>query len=258
MLLTCLGSGTAALEPDRVCSGYLLETSGLRLLLDCGGGVVHSMARLGVDWQTPTHLVLTHFHNDHIGDVPLLFFAWKWGMRPPRTEPVIVIGPSGTRQLLRRMADIFGDHLSEPHFPLVVEEIEAGGERRLNDAVRLRAFKTPHTPESLAYRIDADSGSFCYTGDTGPSTDLGVFARAVDALLVECSLPDGEAIAMHLTPSQVAALARVAQPRRLLVTHVYPQLHRSHVPALVLAAGSPVHAEMLQDGARLEISPPRP
>jgi ribonuclease BN (tRNA processing enzyme) len=85
-----------------------------------------------------------------------------------------------------------------------------------------------------------------------------VFARAVDALLVECSLPDGEAIAMHLTPSQVAALARVAQPRRLLVTHVYPQLHRSHVPALVLAAGSPVHAEMLQDGARLEISPPRP
>jgi ribonuclease BN (tRNA processing enzyme) len=253
MLLTCIGSGTAAPEPDHVCSGYLLETSGLRLLLDCGGGVVHSMARLGVDWRTPTHIVLTHFHNDHIGDVPLLFFAWKWGMWPPRTEPVTVIGPSGTRGLLQRMAGVFGDHLAEPGFPVMLDEIAAGDERRLNDVVRLRACKTPHTAESLAYRIDVGPRSFCYTGDTGPSAELAAFAVGVDALLVECSLPDGQGISMHLTPSQVAELARSARPRRLLITHVYPQLSRSSVPQLVHAAGSPAPAEMLYDGARFDI-----
>jgi ribonuclease BN (tRNA processing enzyme) len=253
MLFTCIGSGTAVPEPDRVCSGYLLETNGLRILLDCGGGVVHSMARIGVDWRTLTHLVLTHFHNDHIGDLPLLFFAWKWGMLPPRSEPLTVIGPTGTRQLLQRMAEVFGDHLSEPPFHVALDEVDPGDERRLDDVVRLRAFKTPHTKESLAYRIDAGSSSFCYTGDTGPSRELAVFAHGVDALLVECSLPDQEGISMHLTPSQVAELARIAQPRRLLVTHVYPQLPRSRVPGLVHAAGSPAPVEMLQDGARLDI-----
>ena len=253
MHLTCIGTGTAVPEPDRVCSGYLLETSGLRLLLDCGGGVVHSMARLGVDWHTLTHLVLTHFHNDHIGDVPLLFFAWKWGMLPPRAEPIRVIGPTGTGQLLQRMADVFGDHLAEPRFPVVVDEIAAGDERRLNEGVRLRAFKTPHTAESLAFRIEAGARSLCYTGDTGPSTELGVFAQGVDALVIECSLPDELGMAMHLTPSQVADLARTARPRRLLVTHVYPLLPRNRVPELVQAAGSPTAAEMLQDGAVFEI-----
>lgn len=253
MLLLCVGTGTAAPEADRVCSGYLLETNGLRLLFDCGGGVVHSMARLGVDWHSLTHLVLTHFHNDHIGDVPLLFFAWKWGMRPPRTEPLTVIGPTGIRQLIQRMGDVFGDHLAEPRFTLIVEEIAAGDERVLNGVVRLRACKTPHTPESLAYRIDAGERSFCYTGDTGHSTELGVFAHGVDALLVECSLPDEERMAMHLTPADVAELARIALPRRLLVTHIYPQLPRSRVPQLIEAAGSPAPAEVLQDGARFEI-----
>src|ERR671919_392029 len=129
MLLTCIGTGTAAPQPDRVCAGFLLETRGLRMLFDCGGGVVHNMARLAIDWRSVTHLVLTHFHNDHIGDVPLLFFGWKWGMRPPRSQALTVIGPRGTTQLLQRMADVFGDHLTEPRFTLNIEEIEAGEER---------------------------------------------------------------------------------------------------------------------------------
>jgi ribonuclease BN (tRNA processing enzyme) len=253
MRLTAVGTGTAAPEADHVCSGYLLETDGLRLLLDCGGGVVHSMARLRVNWQSPTHLVLSHFHNDHIGDVPLLFFAWKWGMRPPRSEAITVVGPRGTADLLQRMAGVFGDHLAEPRFTVNVEEIAPGEERKLNDVVRLSAFKTPHTAESLAYRIDTGTRSFCYTGDTGRSTELGSFAHAVDALLVECSLPDEERMAMHLTPTEVAELARIAQPRRLLVTHVYPQLPRTRVPELIQAAGSPARVEMLQDGASFEI-----
>src|SRR5687768_2351360 len=91
MRLTVLGCGTAAPDADRAASGFYLEAGGLAMLMDCGPGVVHHMARFGIDWQHITHLLITHFHNDHIGDVPALFFAWRYGMLPPRTDPLTLI-----------------------------------------------------------------------------------------------------------------------------------------------------------------------
>jgi ribonuclease BN (tRNA processing enzyme) len=253
MHLTVIGSGTAAPEPDRVCSGFLLETHGVRALLDCGGGVVHNLARMRRDWQGITHLVLTHFHNDHIGDVPLLFFAWKHGMRPARSEPLTVIGPKGTKKLIQRMAKIFGSHLDEPDFDVAYQEMAAGDEVRLADVVRLRTGKSRHTEESLSYRFEVDGRSFCYTGDTGFSHDLAIFAQAVDALLIECAVPDEEEMETHLTPQQVAAMARVALPKRLLITHVYPQLDRARVPELVRLGGWPAKVEVVADGDCIEL-----
>jgi ribonuclease BN (tRNA processing enzyme) len=253
MRLTVIGSGTAAPEADHVCSGFLLEGHGVRALLDCGSGVVHSMARLGTDWQGITHLLITHFHNDHIGDVPMLFFAWKHGMRPARSQPLTVIGPKGTRKLLGRMAKVFGGHLGDPGFELTVRELKPGEEARLNDVVRLRTAKTRHTDESMGYRIEADGRALCYPGDTGPSETVSLFAQGADVLLVECAVPDDEAMEVHLTPSGVAQLARMALPRRLLLTHVYPWLDRAGVPDRVREAGWPGGAEMVADGMVVEI-----
>ena len=253
MILTCIGTGTAAPEANRVCSGFVLETHGLRMLLDCGAGVVHNMARTHVDWRTLTHLVITHFHNDHIGDVPMLFFAWKYGMLPARSEPLTLIGPRGTKDLLRRMAGVFGSHLKEPGFPVEYVELDSMDEFRLNDVANILACRTPHTPESLAYRLDVAGQSFCYTGDTGMSSDVAKFAQGVDALLIECSLPDELAMDSHLTPSRVAEIARIALPRRLLLTHLYPQLTRRDVPELVRIGGWPAKVELVDDGDRLEI-----
>jgi ribonuclease BN (tRNA processing enzyme) len=253
MLLTCIGTGTAVPEPDRVCSGFLLEGHGLRMLFDCGPGVVHAMARLGIEWQSITHLCLTHFHNDHIGDVAMLFFAWKHGMRPARTEPLTIFGPKGTRRKLVRMAKLFGDHISEPPFDLTIRELDGSDDIRLNDVSGIRTHRTRHTERSLAFRVDVSGRSFCYTGDTGFSDDVAVFVQAADVLLTECSLPDGEGMDTHMTPSRVAAMARVALPRRLLVTHVYPQLDRAAVPLLVREGGWPAEVHVLEDGEVIEV-----
>jgi ribonuclease BN (tRNA processing enzyme) len=253
MELICIGTGTAVPESDHACSGFLLENGPVRLLLDCGGGVVHNMARFDLRWKDITHVAITHFHNDHIGDLPLLFFAWKHGMWPGRKQPLTVIGPRGMRKLIDRMAGVFGTHVTEAGFDVAYEEMDDGDEARLSDGVRLCAARTPHTDRSLAFRVEAEGRSFCYTGDTGHSSDVATFAQSVDLLLMECSLPDDAGMATHLTPSQVADMARTALPKRLLLTHIYPQLRRSDIPRLIREAGWPGTVEIAADGARVPL-----
>lgn len=237
MKLTILGSGTAAPEPHRVGSCYFLEAGDLNLLLDCGPGGIHHAARFGVDWAGITHVLLTHFHNDHIGDLPYLFFAWRWGTVPPRSTPVTLVGPVGTGDLVARLGDVFGSHVAEPEFPLQLHEVQHGETLLLGSDVELSVHQTPHTVASVAYRIAWGGASVAYTGDTDHDSDLAAFLAGVDILVTECSLPDEEHVEGHLTPSRLAALARVAQPGRLVVSHVYPQLDRLGVPALLTGGG---------------------
>jgi ribonuclease BN (tRNA processing enzyme) len=237
MRMTFVGTGTAVPEPERACSGYWLEAGGARLLLDCGPGVVHSLARLQLPWAELTHLVLTHFHNDHTGDVPFLFFALHYGLRVPRRNPLVVLGPAGTRKLLRRMGRAFGSHLRRPAFEVEVRELSTGEEVALPGGAELRCQLTPHAEPSLAYRVAYDGESIGYTGDTGESEELGQFMKGVSVLVAECSLPEELAMDSHLTPVRLARLARAAEPGLLAVTHIYPQLDRASLPAAVQRAG---------------------
>ncbi|MBA3890249.1 MAG: ribonuclease Z [Gemmatimonadaceae bacterium] len=222
MRLTTLGTGTVALAPGRVCAGHLVEAGRVRLLLDCGSGVTHRLAEAGVDWMGITHVALTHFHPDHFGDLPTLFFAWRYGRLPGRSQPVELIGPVGTLDLLARLAHGFGEWLTAPGFPVTVREITAGDTLDLGDGVSLGSRAVPHTPESVAYSVEHGSRRVVYTGDTGGDDGLGEWAKGCDILLCECSLPAAMAMPAHLTPEGCASLAASALPRRLVLTHFYP------------------------------------
>ena len=253
MRLTIAGSGTAAPEPGRVCSGYFVEEGDTRLLLDCGPGVVHHLARFGLPWPDLDHVAITHFHNDHLGDLPMLLFALKWGVRRRRERPLVVWGPAGLVERLRSLAAALGDHVLEPGFPLDVREIGPDQAASLGDDLSLRTAKTPHTDESLAFRVEGSAGVLGYTGDTGPSAAIGTFMAGCDVLLAECSLPDDEAIPTHLSPSSTAALAVAAGPGRLVVTHVYPWLDALDPLARIARAGWAGAALRAADGLRLDI-----
>ena len=235
MRLTTLGTGTAAPSRGRAQSGHLVSAGAIHLLMDCGSGVTTRLADFGVPWQAITHLALTHFHADHVTDVPTLLYAWRYGQLPPRSEPLQVIGPVGTLRLLSAFAGVFGDGLLSLGFPISVHEILPGADVLLGDDIRLRCLKVPHTDESVAYSVEHGGRRIVYTGDTGPSEALGRWAARCDVLLAECSLPESMAIATHLTPAQCGALGAAAQPDVLALTHFYPPVEavdiRGHVGA---------------------------
>ena len=254
MELTVVGSGTAAPEPERVCSAFFITAGGTRVLVDCGPGAVHHLARFTLPWQRLDHLVISHFHNDHIGDLPMLMFALKWGLEQRRTAPLSVWAPPGIQGLLAGMAGIFGDHVTDPGFPLHVHEIAPGHDGPLGRGLSLAATATPHTDHSLALRFQARrAGTIGYTGDTGPSHDVALFLAGVDLLIAECSFPDDLAMDSHLTPSSLAGMAHTARPGRLMVSHVYPQLDRHDVAALIAAAGWDGPVVRAKDGMALRV-----
>ena len=220
--LTVLGSGTVAPTPDRTAPAHWVEVRNARILFDCGAGTLHRAASFEVPWHTLTHLVLTHFHPDHWGEVPAFLFALRWGIEPPRSEPLTIIGPVGVKDKLDTVATAFGSWVTDPDFDQEIIEIEAGATLELVDAVTLDSCKTPHTDESLAYAIRHGDSHLVYTGDTGESAELAAWASDCDLLLCECSLPESRAVPLHLTPRQAGALARDARAHRLVLTHLYP------------------------------------
>lgn len=233
MRLTTIGTGTAAPSRGRVQSGHLVEAGAVRLLMDCGSGIATRMADLGLQWQGITHLAITHFHADHVVDLPTLLYAWRYGQLPPRSHGLDIIGPAGTLRLLSRFAGVFGDGLLALGFPISVRELAPGESTELSGDVRLRCLKVPHTEESVAYSVEHRGRRIVYTGDTGPDAALGAWAAGCDVLLAECSLPDSMAMATHLTPSRCGALGAAANPDVLALTHFYPPVEDVDIRGLV-------------------------
>lgn len=253
MRLTIVGSGTVAPHPARVASGHLLEAGSVTILFDCGSGVVHRLASLGLAWPSITHIALTHFHYDHVGDLPAMISAFRWGQLPPRAEPLTLIGPAGTTAWLDRVAAAHGAWIREPGFELRIVELDGSSAFALTpSALTLSAFPVPHAPESMAYSISSARARIVYTGDTPNDDRLAAWASGCDVLLTECSLPAALAVEGHLTPESAGAFAARVKPGQMVLTHFYPPVELDDIPSLVRAqwAGPLVLAH---DGTALDI-----
>jgi ribonuclease BN (tRNA processing enzyme) len=251
--LTVLGSGTVAPTPDRTAAAHWIEAAEVRLLLDCGAGALHRAATFGIPWAQATHVAISHFHIDHWAELPHLLFALRWGTEPPRSEPLVVLGPRGLRARLALAAGAFEDWLVRPEYPLDIVELEPDRRYPLGDQVRLETHRTPHTVSSLAYAVSDGRVRCVYTGDTGYSAALARWASGCDLLLAECSLPDERAVERHLTPSRAGRLAREAGARRLVLTHFYP-VFGDRDPAALAAEEFDGDIVAARDGDRFELS----
>jgi len=72
--LVVIGSSPAWPNAGSAHSGYVVESEGRRLLLDCGPGVLGRL-REREAWPAIDAIAITHFHLDHWGDL----VPWVWG-----------------------------------------------------------------------------------------------------------------------------------------------------------------------------------
>lgn len=221
MRLTILGSGTVVPSATRNSSGYFVELPEARVMIDCGAGTVHALARYKLPWEQMTHLFISHFHVDHVGELASLFFAFRYGMQCNRTEPLTIVGPRGIDRVMDGLKLAFGSSLFEATFPVDVLMLNPGESVELGSGSTLSVAKTPHTRESLAVRIESRGRSLCYTGDTDYGDELPLFFKDADLLIAECSFRQPRDGVPHLSISEAARLASRAGASTLIVTHFY-------------------------------------
>lgn len=85
MEITVLGNQGPCMGPGGACSGYLVETKNIRILIDCGSGVLSNLQKV-CDVGTLDAIILSHLHYDHMGDILVL----KYLIEVSRTRNGIV------------------------------------------------------------------------------------------------------------------------------------------------------------------------
>jgi ribonuclease BN (tRNA processing enzyme) len=236
MRITVLGKSPSWQDAGGACSGYLVESGEVALLLDCGNGVFGKL-RQRRDYTEIDAVALSHLHADHFLDLVPYAYALTYA---PRQQPVPVppwpgtddparprlIAPPGAAETFRRIVGAWGnDDLIENAFAL--EEygrdsvIEVG-------SLRLRFGEVMHYVETFAVEI-CEVGSearFTFGADCRPGPQLIDFSQGTDLLLVEATLPRPERTGVrgHLTPEEAGEHARQAGAKRVVLTHISDEL----------------------------------
>ncbi len=229
--VTVLGSGTCVPSLKRGACSVLASIGKERLLLDVGPGTLRRLLEAGTTLFEITHLLLSHFHPDHSGDLVPFLFATKYPDASQRKFPLKLVGGKGIRGFYEKLKSVYGDWvvLSQGLLELVELDNREPDLRRFNG---FTVFSMPmaHNPESVGFRIETPSGvSMVYSGDTDYTEALVDLAKGADLLICESAFPDDLKVKGHMTPSLAGDVARKAGVSRLVLTHLYPECDRTDI-----------------------------
>ncbi len=255
MRLTFLGTGSAMPTGDRFQTGLLLEAGENTLMVDCGSGALHGLARTGVGYEGVDTLLLTHHHLDHISDImPLMKARWLAG-----EESLTVVGPEGTESLVEGLLD--AHEYMQDRLDLTMREVGPTSRSDPHEIAgfEVAAMETRHSMDCLAYRFEAtdEAGPITFSGDSEAFPDLVDFADGSAVLVHDCSFPDEVDVSNHPTPSTLGgALAEAdADIGRVYLTHLYPHMEGNHEEMLA-SVGKQYDGDvrMARDGLSIEVS----
>lgn len=244
--VTALGTGYPA-RPAQACSGFLIECgNGSTFIFDAGPGTNSKFNTLRIPYWRATRFFITHFHLDHISDLPVYY---DFGQMSNRLEPMHIHGPTGAHAdesaesivAAIRQLSTWHDRAKRGLDPRVYDIIPHGfdaSETNIvydQDGVTVTAFPVPHAIfGAVGYRLDYAGLSVVYSGDSEPSTITVENAKGVDLLIHEVfNQPETymeemgwtEVVAktvvwtMHTAPEAAAEVFKRSSPRMAMGHH---------------------------------------
>ena len=266
-----LGSGGPMNNDTRVASSIAIIAGGELLLFDVGPGSYRNLDIMRLPSAALSAIFLTHFHSDHIGDLgEANMLSWVNG----RNKPLQVFGPEGVEKVVEgfkqayeldtgyRIAHHGKEILSLENSKMMSKPIllETPDELKLclsHKGLEVYAFEVDHSPikPAFGYRIEYKGNIVVITGDTNKTPNLVTHCQEADILFADAiayeminNLVRGakklkynrfakiltDIQNYHMNPPTAAILAKEANVKKLVISHITPPLPNEKTEALYL------------------------
>ncbi len=234
--LTFLGSGDAFSSAGRLQACLHLDGGGEPLLLDCGATALAGLKRASIAPASVGFVALSHLHGDHFAGVPWLILD---GQFAKRTKPLLIAGPSGTRERIERTFEALypGATAIEQAFDIGFVELAERAACELGPA-RITPFEVSHSSGAVSYALRIEYGDkvIAYSGDTQWTDTLLDVTDGADLFVCECTFYDRKAPG-HLDYLTLLSKRSQLECDRLVITHMSEEM-LAHVDDLELETAS--------------------
>ncbi len=211
--------GTATNIPDAFHENthMVLLSEDRKVLIDGPANPYSRLLQAGVEPNDLTDLVLTHFHPDHAGGIPLLLMAL--GLSGRKAPLNVFANEHCMGCLLRSLEDFGWDKWHDFDINMIVLPED---ERHLavsGETFDLYTTPVKHFIPAVGLRIEprSDGRVLVYSGDTAPVSTLDRLAEGAEILIHEAA----GASAGHSSARQAGEAAEKAQAAELYLVH-YP------------------------------------
>lgn len=233
-----IGTGSAFASARQTNIALLVHQEPFHFLIECGPAILHQLDRAGSSVDEITHIFISHRHGDHILGLPMFLLVRLLQDDP---KPLTIYGCAQVVQI--------GQSLVQQVFPSLQQRMDAVTWITLPDDTVQRQAVTPdlhlathpmvHTPSTstLCVRLDFDTISIVYTGDTIFSESTAEFAAGCDLLVHEANFSEtlDPGLNMsdygHSTARQAGLTAAQAGCRSLALVHLR-STYRGHEAAI--------------------------
>jgi ribonuclease Z len=251
--LTLLGTSSGVPQPDRICSGSVLQCGQELLLIDCGGGVTSAFLRAGFEFGNVSSIIISHAHSDHVCELSLFL----QGMYLARREgPVMLYLPDEFVDLFRKY--LTGVYLFPERFPFDLKVVGYSGKLDLEQPARISAIANSHLEkyqpyvessegenryQSHSFVIEAGNTKLFYSADIGSAEDVLPHLDGIHLLVTELS---------HVDQEEFLRAVKDTQVERLVVTHIDGKAEQEEILRVAGELGVR-YIEIASDGMRITL-----
>lgn len=221
-----LGSGAALSDAKRENMYLVVQGKQSSILIDCAGSPIQRLLKAHVPLDSLDHVILTHYHPDHLYGLPILLMDfWLAG----RQRVLRVHGLEETIRAARALLEAFDwkEWHSHGFFPTEFHTLnipQSGiGSALETSEFKITATRTKHFVPTIAVKItsNATGRTIVYSSDTEVCDSLVEISRGADVLIHEATSVDAPTLG-HSSAKEAGEQAQRAGVKELMLVHLPP------------------------------------